>query len=134
MEQLLHNMISNALKFSKRDVRPTIDISASKATKGLLKSLGLNGKGEYVVLKFADNGIGLALCRKIVSNHNGRIIAEGKENEGATFKIILPVKQAEITINLTSLFKVVLCSSTPRPKSFFNSLTIYSALVTFATE
>lgn len=121
MEQLLHNMISNALKFSKSDIQPIITISTTKPSKEVLRSAGLNGKSQYVELQFEDNGIGfdpayadqifdifqrlndkhdfpgtgigLALCRKIVNNHKGKIIADGKEGEGATFRIILPLKQ-----------------------------------------
>jgi two-component system, chemotaxis family, CheB/CheR fusion protein len=121
MEQLLHNMISNSIKFSKSDVRPVITISTKKPSKEELKSYGLDGKTQHVELKFADNGIGfepeyseqifdifqrlndkqefpgtgigLALCRKIVTNHKGKIKAEGVADKGATFRIILPLNQ-----------------------------------------
>ena len=43
--------------------------------------------------KFEGTGIGLALCRKIVSIHNGEIYAESREGEGAEFHIILPESQ-----------------------------------------
>jgi signal transduction histidine kinase len=36
------------------------------------------------------SGVGLALCKRIVENHQGVILANGKENEGATFTVILP--------------------------------------------
>jgi two-component system CheB/CheR fusion protein len=42
--------------------------------------------------KFEGTGLGLALCKKIMHRHNGEIYAEGKEGEGATFHILLPVK------------------------------------------
>jgi light-regulated signal transduction histidine kinase (bacteriophytochrome) len=45
----------------------------------------LHSKDEFV-----GTGIGLALCKKVVQNHGGKIWAEGKEGEGATFKVILP--------------------------------------------
>lgn len=40
--------------------------------------------------KFQGSGIGLAICRKVVANHNGYIIAEGKEDQGAKFYVYLP--------------------------------------------
>jgi signal transduction histidine kinase len=43
---------------------------------------------------FDGTGIGLAVCRKIASNHHGAIRAEGKPGEGARFDIVLPVTQA----------------------------------------
>jgi two-component system, chemotaxis family, CheB/CheR fusion protein len=124
MEQLLHNMVSNALKFSRRGVQPIINISATKLSAEQQQAFDLNGKSPYVEIRFADNGIGfdeayadqifdifqrlndrgefpgtgigLALCRKIISNHKGKVIAEGKENEGATFRIILPSHQEKV--------------------------------------
>jgi light-regulated signal transduction histidine kinase (bacteriophytochrome) len=42
---------------------------------------------------FAGTGIGLALVKKVVTNHKGFIIAEGKEGEGATFRVLLPDEQ-----------------------------------------
>ncbi|MEO7294352.1 MAG: ATP-binding protein, partial [Ginsengibacter sp.] len=44
--------------------------------------------------QYSGTGIGLALCKRIVDNHHGKIYAEGKENEGASFTIILPAKQS----------------------------------------
>ncbi len=36
------------------------------------------------------SGVGLAICKKIVEDHGGVILATGNENEGATIKVILP--------------------------------------------
>jgi two-component system CheB/CheR fusion protein len=123
MEQLLHNMISNALKFAKHNVPPVINITAKNPTEEVLASYGLDGSVPHIEMVFSDNGIGfapeyadqifdifqrlnykqdypgtgigLALCRKIVSNHRGKIFAKGEENEGAEFKILLPMHASE---------------------------------------
>ena len=46
---------------------------------------------------YEGTGLGLALCKKIVERHHGAISAKGEETEGASFEIILPVKQGVIT-------------------------------------
>lgn len=120
MHQLFHNLLSNALKFSKAEVPPVINISAATLTdRDKSKYPSLKKEAEYAVIFFGDNGIGfneefaekifnifqrlngnseyegtgigLAICRKIVINHHGLIIAQSREDEGALFKIILPL-------------------------------------------
>lgn len=120
MNQLFHNLLSNALKFSKSFVPPVINIYAEKLTDEIKnKYPSLKKELNYSMIIFADNGIGfneefaekifnifqrlngnseyegtgigLAICRKIVINHHGLIFAESKENEGTLFKIILPL-------------------------------------------
>jgi signal transduction histidine kinase len=121
MEQLFHNLISNALKFSKDDTPPEITITVKEIFPAEIKRrVNLAKSDGYIEISFSDNGIGfnnefaeqifvifqrlndqkvfpgtgigLALCRKIVNNHGGEIYAESKPNEGATFHIILPKK------------------------------------------
>lgn len=121
MQQLFHNLISNALKFINPDVKPRILIRSERIPFKDLngKRIGLlrdtdyyyitvedNGIGfneEYAErifgifqrlhgkLEFQGTGIGLALCRKIVENHYGKIWATSQENSGSTFHILLPV-------------------------------------------
>lgn len=122
MNQLFHNLISNALKFSRINVPTVITITSQELSKEeILKYAALNSDIRYVEIRFKDNGIGfnqhyakqiftvfqrlhgnekyigtgigLALCRKIVENHHGIIFANATEEEGATFHIILPLKQ-----------------------------------------
>ena len=45
--------------------------------------------------KFAGSGIGLAICERIVVQHGGRIWADGRKGEGATFHIELPLARTE---------------------------------------
>lgn len=122
MNQLFYNLISNALKFSRVDVPSVITITSHELSQEKVQHYSaLNENIRYVEIIFKDNGIGfnqhyakqiftifqrlhgnekylgtgigLALCRKIVENHHGIIFANAKENEGAAFHIILPLKQ-----------------------------------------
>ena len=117
--QLMHNIIGNALKFSQRSVRPRIEITIALKKGAQLKLPSLIQNEKYCHIQVADNGIGfepqygpkifevfqrlhtrdkysgtgigLAIVKKIVENHNGMITATGKVNEGATFDIYIPV-------------------------------------------
>lgn len=118
--QVFQNILSNALKFSKKDVAPVIRIWGER-----IASYDLFGaadpEGQYLRIFIADNGIGfnevfldkiftmfqrlhgrfeyegtgigLAIVKKIIEKHNGIITAKSKEGEGTTFIIMLPVKQ-----------------------------------------
>ena len=121
MEQLFHNLISNAFKFTKEDAVPEITITCRNlAPEEVNNRRTLSRENTYVEILIKDNGIGfppefadqifiifqrlndkklypgtgigLALCSRIVANHGGEIYATAKENEGAEFYVILPVK------------------------------------------
>ncbi len=121
MVQLFLNLIDNALKFSKADEAPRIDIAAVVKTGAELDIATAVAHEQYCVLTMRDNGIGfnnehaerilvifqrlhgknqyegtgigLAVCKKIVENHNGFIRASGTVNEGAVFTVILPLRE-----------------------------------------
>lgn len=112
--QMLQNLISNALKFSKQDATPQIEVKA----RWLPSAEGLKPAAEYLQLSVCDNGIGidkeyleiifdlfkrlhpktryegsglgLAITRRIADNHEGSISATSKPGEGTCFYITIP--------------------------------------------
>lgn len=122
MFQLFGNLISNALKFSRQDTKPVIEISAhmlslsdnenfEPLTPGLayynieVKDNGIGFDEIYAEQifavfqrlhgksEYAGTGIGLAMCKKIALNHRGNITASKGSDYGAVFNVILPLKQ-----------------------------------------
>ncbi len=119
--QLFTNLISNSLKFSKAGVQPEIHISTNYVKGNEIKNHDAISDQMYCVFKVSDNGIGfssefnhrifelfqrlhgkseysgtgigLAICKKIVENHNGFIEAEATPQEGATFYVYIPVNR-----------------------------------------
>lgn len=120
IRQMFQNIISNSLKFSRNDISPVVHISAELVTDKSLDSEP-SDLGQYCRISIADNGIGfnemytdkiftmfqrlhskeafegtgigLAIVKKIVDKHNGIIGVTSRENEGATFTVVLPVAQ-----------------------------------------
>ncbi len=117
--QLMHNLISNALKFSKPGVKPVIKIQSSIVNGSELKAKKLSPDQNYCHISVADNGIGfdnkfsekifevfqklhskdeypgtgigLATVQKIVSHHHGAIFVDSTLNKGTTFDIYIPI-------------------------------------------
>ena len=105
IRQVLFNLISNAVKFSKNRNKGIIEISSYKDTDKNVYCLKDNGIGfdmayydklfgVFQRLHSADEyegtGIGLALVKRIINRHGGRVWAEGKVDEGAMFCFSLP--------------------------------------------
>jgi len=115
MRQLFSNLISNAIKYSKTDIAPLIEISQeenldteipnqnAKFVKVQIKDNGI-GMEESHLLKifvifqrlharneYSGNGIGLAICKKIMENHSGNITVESTLNKGTTFNLYFPI-------------------------------------------
>lgn len=116
--QLMHNLISNALKFSKPDEKPHIKIKSRIVNGSELKAKDLSPDQNYCHVSVSDNGIGfdekfnekifevfqklhskdeypgtgigLATVKKIVSHHNGEIFVDSTLNKGTTFDIYIP--------------------------------------------
>jgi PAS domain S-box-containing protein len=108
IRQLFGNIINNSLKYSRNDRRPQIQVTNRLNTHYLeifIKDNGIGFDEKYLPKMFTlfqrlhtgdtykGTGLGLAICRKIVALHNGAITASGKINEGATFRITLPLNQ-----------------------------------------
>jgi signal transduction histidine kinase len=121
IKRLMQNLISNAVKFRKLGTKPIVEISASKMPgRQVSETFHLQAlRHEYVRIEVKDNGIGfeekykekifnifqrlhgrteyegtgigLAICRKIVTNHGGMITARSQVGTGSEFIVILPV-------------------------------------------
>lgn len=119
IQQVLYNIVNNALKFSKTDVPPQLDISWRNYRIQEVKDDGLAVNRKYILICIQDNGIGfdqvyaehifdtyarlhsknvfegtglgLSLCKSIVQRHGGIIKAESEPGVGTLIKIVLPV-------------------------------------------
>lgn len=120
MRQVFQNILSNSLKFSKKDEKPRIRIKGERVDscsfnsnpsddgaycRIVIKDNGIGFDNQYSDKiftifqrlhpreKYDGTGIGLAITKKIIEKHNGIITAESRENDGAQFIIVLPLKQ-----------------------------------------
>ena len=119
--QLMYNLLSNSIKYSRSDVAPVVTVETEIITNAKSIDENLLNNKEYVQITITDNGIGfeeqfskkifevfqrlhskqeyvgtgigLAIVKKIVQNHLGSISAEGIPGEGSVFKILVPKNQ-----------------------------------------
>ena len=105
LSQLFRNLMSNAIKFRRRDELPIVRVTAESSGASWRFTVSDNGIGiaaEYferifVIFQrlhgrsqYAGTGIGLAICKKIVERHGGQIEVRSVEGEGSTFAFTLP--------------------------------------------
>jgi signal transduction histidine kinase len=121
-QQMMFNLLGNALKFSKPDVPPHITIECKNMIADKANNTGLAPGKEYCHVSIRDNGIGfeskykekifdlfqrlhgkdryegtgigLSIVKKVVEIHNGHIFSTSQLNEGTTFNIYIPVEPA----------------------------------------
>ena len=119
IQQLFLNLLSNSLKYGKKETAPIIKINYSKVKAKDEIQLLKATKSDYHKITFTDNGIGfdqkyaikifdlfnrlhnkkaysgtgigLSICKKIIENHKGFIFANGEVNVGSVFTVYLPI-------------------------------------------
>lgn len=109
LEHVFQNLIGNAIKY-KGEHRAVVHVSAEEQGRNWIISVHDNGLGIdarhherifemfrrlHTAEEYPGTGIGLAICRRIVHRHGGRIWVESEQGEGATFKLMLPKRQTE---------------------------------------
>tara|TARA_R110000744_G_scaffold1965_5_gene7663 strand:- start:6754 stop:8235 length:1482 start_codon:yes stop_codon:yes gene_type:complete len=117
MHHLFINLISNAIKFRQVDIKPIIKINYYQEQTALeqwhIITVADNGIGFdqefadkifvpfqrlHARTEYKGTGIGLAICRRIVERHGGKISATSKLGEGTQFRIEIPVENALINL------------------------------------
>lgn len=120
IRQVFHNLLSNALKFTRAGIPPEINIKAELVSEKSIDA-EVDAQGRYCRITFSDNGIGfeemytekvfeifqrlnqredyegtgigLAIVKKVLDRHEGIIKATSQVDKGTTFVMVLPVNQ-----------------------------------------
>ncbi len=111
MRQLLQNLIGNALKYHREGVPPVVSVTSRPLRDGfweiMVRDNGIGIEAQHISKAFQPferagsgrlfegNGMGLAICKKIIDRHGGSIHMASQPNEGTTFIITLPEQHKE---------------------------------------
>ena len=105
IQQVVINLLTNAVKYSSKKEKPVVSVWAEQTKENTTFYFKDNGAGFdmsmhqrlfgafqrlHGVSEFEGTGIGLALVKRIIEKHGGRVSGEGKVGEGATFYFTLP--------------------------------------------
>ena len=101
MRQVLHNIFKNAAEAAEEATEPLVNVSVEVADATISLSVANNGKGfepailakafePYITNKKNGTGLGLAVVKKIIDDHQGKITIANQESGGAVVRIILP--------------------------------------------
>lgn len=110
LTQVFQNLIGNAVKFHKPGVPPEVTVSATRESDGWVFTVSDNGLGfeqKYTdrifqvfqrlhgVGKYPGNGIGLAISKRIVEHHGGKLWAVATPGKGASFSFSIPAQAGQ---------------------------------------
>jgi len=105
LTQVFQNLIGNGIKFRKPDIAPVVEVTAKRSGLEWAFEVADNGIGfdpKYCdrifevfqrlhgVGRYAGNGIGLAICRRVIEHHGGRLWADSQPGSGSRFFFTLP--------------------------------------------
>ncbi|MDB5281882.1 MAG: Phospho-acceptor protein [Bacteroidota bacterium] len=105
MKQVWANLISNAVKYSRKTEKPFIEIGVTETKDDAVYYIRDNGSGFdmqhadklfgvfqrlHKITEYEGTGVGLALVHRIITKHGGKIWAEAEVDKGATFYFTLP--------------------------------------------
>jgi signal transduction histidine kinase len=109
LQQLFQNLLSNAIKYRNPDEPPRVYVQAIQQGSHWEFAVRDNGIGIaprhhdrifqifqrlHTRQESSGTGIGLAICRKIVERHGGRIWVDSELGEGSTFRFTLPASRS----------------------------------------
>lgn len=106
VESMMSNLISNAMKFTRKAENPTITIGFDEQKKAFfIRDNGIGFDMQYhdkiyqvfqrlhLLEEYEGTGIGLSIARRVIERHGGKMWAEAKPDQGASFYMQLPISK-----------------------------------------